>query len=117
MQELKFVYPSKKPISQGTIRFIQKNYQQMKRLNPRLPILVRTYDDSTPQLVARYDYGGIANRDLSNLNEDDIMEKLRELQEIGAVALKADVYPWQEGSLQDKDIIDYNKNDPTQHHL
>jgi len=45
------------------------------------------------------------------------MEKLRELQEIGNVALKADIYPWQESAKQDKDVIDYDKTDHNQHHL
>jgi len=118
MQEVRIVYAASKPHSAGTIRFIKKHYQQIKRLNPRLPFLVRPHEEvPKPELFARYDYGGFARRDLTDLNETEIMEKLRELQELGNIALKADIYPWQESSKQDKDVIDYDKTDPNQHHL
>ena len=35
-------------------RFLHKNYRQIKRLNPKLPVMVRHFQDITPVLTARY---------------------------------------------------------------
>jgi len=63
------------------------------------------------------DYGGIAQRDLTDLSAEECLEKLKELQQIGNVALKADIYPWQESVPKDKDIVDYDRHDPTMHNV
>jgi len=89
----------------------------MKRLNPRLPFLVRHDRDIEPQFVARYDYGGEALRDISYMNESEVKEKLRELVEIGDVALKANIHPWQQSSPTDEDVVDYDRHNPDHHHV
>lgn len=47
----------------------------------------------------------------------EVKEKLRELVEIGEVALKANLYPWQESSPKDIDCVDYDPRDFGQHHV
>jgi len=118
MQELKLVYPVKKPSGRSARRFLEAHYPQIKRLNPRLPFLVRSDEDAdTVTLTARYDYGICAQRDLTNLTPQQCLEKLRELQELGAVALKADLYPWQESVPKNHDVVDYDRGHPDHHHL
>lgn len=51
------------------------------------------------------------------MSQEEIKEQLRELVEIGEVALKANLYPWQEGSPKDIDCVDYNPRDFSQHHV
>jgi len=104
-------------VGRGARHFLKKNYKQIKRLNPRLPFLVRHFDGIAPKLTARYDYGGEAHRDLSNLSEEECLEKLRELVELGNIALKANIYPWQESVPKDTDIVYYDRQDPKKQHL
>jgi len=117
MQEVRLTLCHRSSSSQGARDFLVKNYQQIKRLNPKLPFLVRHGTDIEPQLVAVYDYGGEANRDISYMNEAEVKEKMRELVEIGEVALKANLYPWQQSSPTDEDVVDYDRHDPHQHHV
>jgi len=97
-------------------QFVAKYYPQVKRLNPSLPFLVRPADDVEPKIFARYDYGGVAHRSLTNLSAEECLGKLKELQQIGTVAIKADIYRWQESVPKDIDIVDYDRNDPSMHH-
>lgn len=48
---------------------------------------------------------------------EQIKAQLQELNSIGEVALKADLYPWQESVPKDMDTITYNPADPTQRFL
>jgi len=114
VQEVRIVY-SNRPSSLGAKTFVTKYYTQVKRLNPRLPVLVRPGDDEAPRIIARYDYGGTAHRALTGLSVEECLEKLKELQQIGTFALKADIYPWQESVPKDKDIVDYDRQDPAMH--
>eukprot|EP01125_Pyxidicula_operculata_P021858 TRINITY_DN8706_c0_g1_i1.p1 TRINITY_DN8706_c0_g1~~TRINITY_DN8706_c0_g1_i1.p1 ORF type:complete len:134 (+),score=34.58 TRINITY_DN8706_c0_g1_i1:23-424(+) len=117
MQEVRLVLCARSESSRGARLFIEKNYQQIKRLNPKLPFHVRHGIDVSPRIIARYDYGGEAHRELANLSEEEIKLQLKELVELGAVALKADVYPWQESVPKDEDVIPYDPQDPTMHHV
>jgi len=101
----------------GARDFVTNNYRQIKRLNPRLPFLIREIEESDPMLVARYDYAGESTRELADLSEAEVKEKLRELYEIGTVALKANLYPCQESVPQDLDIVNYDPYNPDMHHL
>lgn len=110
--------------------FVASQYTQIKRLNPRLPFLVRPSMAITePKIVARYgskllctvliiaDYGGEAERVVENLTQEEIKSKLKELVDIGEFALKANLYPWQESSPKDIDCVDYDPRDFGQHHV
>eukprot|EP01121_Diplochlamys_sp_Union-15-3_P006757 TRINITY_DN1727_c1_g1_i1.p1 TRINITY_DN1727_c1_g1~~TRINITY_DN1727_c1_g1_i1.p1 ORF type:complete len:133 (+),score=20.85 TRINITY_DN1727_c1_g1_i1:48-446(+) len=90
--------------SVGVVNFINKNYAELKHLNPRLPILIRNGPDATPRLWARYDYGAEAYRDIAFSNEEDILEKLKELNDIGLETPKATMRVWQSSVPQDEDI-------------
>lgn len=51
------------------------------------------------------DYGGTAERDLEDLSEKQISEKLQELNLIGQQALKATAFPWQSSVPNDIDSV------------
>ncbi len=59
----------------------------------------------------------MAVRDLSDMTADQVKETLRELTDLGEVALKADLYPWQESFRNDQDVLKYDPTDPTQHRI
>lgn len=97
-------------------QFLVDKYPQLKLLNPGLNIVVRHGDNIDPLLFARYDYGGEARREIKNKNAEEILDYLKELNDIGEVALKADLYMWQESYPKDKDVKDYHPYDPLQNH-
>ncbi|KAL3530710.1 hypothetical protein ACH5RR_010032 [Cinchona calisaya] len=68
--------------------FIEKNYKDLKKLNPKLPILVREATNTEPQLWARYDYGVERGIRLEGMTEDQISKALEDLGKVGA-ALKS----------------------------
>ena len=61
--------------------FIQKEYVELKKSNPRLPILIRESARADPSITARYDYGVEKHITLYNSNENDIVSKIQELIE------------------------------------
>ena len=59
--------------------YIQKNYQQIKELNPELPFIVRECKNAQPTIMARYDFGIEKRMYVNNLQENEIDEVVREL--------------------------------------
>jgi hypothetical protein len=57
--------------------------------------------------IAILDYGGSAERELQDLTEAQITEKIQELNLIGQHAIKATHFPWQHGVPDDLASIDY----------
>lgn len=58
------------------------------------------------------DYGGSAERDLEDLTEKQILEKLQELNLIGQQAIKANHFPWQSSAPQDEASLAYDDIPP-----
>jgi len=82
--------------------------------------MVREFSDDNmePTLTARYDYGLEASRKIAGLTDEEVKDLLKGLCQLGQDnPLKADLYPFQEGSKTDVDIIDYDPQDPDQHHV
>eukprot|EP01127_Copromyxa_protea_P003430 TRINITY_DN13246_c0_g1_i1.p1 TRINITY_DN13246_c0_g1~~TRINITY_DN13246_c0_g1_i1.p1 ORF type:complete len:138 (+),score=26.31 TRINITY_DN13246_c0_g1_i1:23-415(+) len=108
VREIRVYYNPAKASSHGTREFISTSYNQIKRLNPNLPFLVRPGGQiEEAKIIARYDYGGEAERVVNDLSVAEIKEKLKELVQLGEAAPKADHYPWQEGYKLDKDVVDF----------
>jgi len=118
-QEIRLLYHPHKACSAGARSFLDLNYVQIKRLNPRLPFTVRPYTNElqTPTLIARFDYGAEHSRDLTNMTEEEVKEQLKFLNELGGHAIKADLYSWQESSKGDVDVVDYDPNEFEFHHV
>ncbi|KAJ0973481.1 hypothetical protein J5N97_021440 [Dioscorea zingiberensis] len=87
LKELRFLFCQTSSASSHTREFVQKNYTDLKTLNPKLPILIRECSGVEPQLWARYDMGVERCVRLDGLTETQINEKLEELAKAGA-ALK-----------------------------
>lgn len=45
---------AEEPASEGARRFLTSHYQQIKRLNPKLPFLVRHSYADEPRFIVRY---------------------------------------------------------------
>uniref|UniRef100_A0A4U5QDM3 NADH dehydrogenase [ubiquinone] 1 alpha subcomplex subunit 2-like n=1 Tax=Populus alba TaxID=43335 RepID=A0A4U5QDM3_POPAL len=54
LKELRILLCQSSPSSSITRTFIEKNYKDLKTLNPKLPILIRECNGIEPQLWARY---------------------------------------------------------------
>ncbi|KAJ6945793.1 NADH dehydrogenase [Populus alba x Populus x berolinensis] len=54
LKELRILLCQSSPSSSSTRTFIEKNYKDLKTLNPKLPILIRECNGIEPQLWARY---------------------------------------------------------------
>ncbi|KAM0934765.1 putative ribosomal protein/NADH dehydrogenase [Dioscorea sansibarensis] len=85
LKELRFLFCQTSPASAFTREFVQKNYADLKRLNPKLPILIRECSGVEPQLWARYDMGIERCVCLDGLSDAQINEKLEELAKAGVV--------------------------------
>ncbi|KAJ0471036.1 putative ribosomal protein/NADH dehydrogenase [Helianthus annuus] len=54
LKELRVLFCQTSPANSSTRAFIEKNYKELKKANPKLPILIREYSGTEPQLWARY---------------------------------------------------------------
>ncbi|CAN1333929.1 NADH dehydrogenase [ubiquinone] 1 alpha subcomplex subunit 2 [Linum perenne] len=54
LKELRVLLCQSSPSSSSTRAFVEKNYKDLKKLNPKLPILIRECRGVEPQLWARY---------------------------------------------------------------
>ncbi|KAE9611113.1 putative ribosomal protein/NADH dehydrogenase [Lupinus albus] len=54
IKELRFLLCQSSPASSSARAFVEKNYKELKTLNPKLPILIRECKGVEPQLWARY---------------------------------------------------------------
>lgn len=79
LQEIRIHYCQTSPSSHGAREFVQRNYKDLKMLNPKLPILIRECSDIQPRIYARYDFGVERTVGLDNLGEAEITKKLEEL--------------------------------------
>jgi NADH dehydrogenase (ubiquinone) 1 alpha subcomplex subunit 2 len=99
MREIRFLFD---PIQHTGVRqFIEKNYGELKHLNPGLPILSRTGECTTPRVFALYDWGEERVVEVPNHTEPEVAERVRELVEIGETMEKGP-----ESFPGDRDIID-----------
>ncbi|KAJ0106448.1 hypothetical protein Patl1_19278 [Pistacia atlantica] len=88
MKELRILLCQTSPSSSATRSFVEKNYKDLKTLNPKLPILIRECSGIEPQLWARYDFGVEKGIRLEGLSEVQISKVLEDLVKAGE-ALKA----------------------------
>ncbi|KXJ19306.1 NADH dehydrogenase [ubiquinone] 1 alpha subcomplex subunit 2 [Exaiptasia diaphana] len=65
--------------SKGVRNFLEKNYTDIKKANPKFPILVRECSGVFPKMYARYGYGKEVSVELSDMKSEEVnqvMEKL-----------------------------------------
>ncbi|KAK4777803.1 hypothetical protein SAY87_017990 [Trapa incisa] len=78
IRELRFLFCQSSPESSVARSFVEKNYKDLKTLNPKLPILIRESRGVEPQLWVRYDYGVEKGIRLEGLSEEEILKSLKE---------------------------------------
>ncbi|KAJ9180500.1 hypothetical protein P3X46_008732 [Hevea brasiliensis] len=88
LKELRILLCQSSPSSSSARAFVEKNYKDLKTLNPKLPILIREASGIEPQLWARYDMGVERCVRLEGLSEAQIFKALEDLAKVGA-SLKA----------------------------
>ncbi|KAK9749277.1 hypothetical protein RND81_02G114700 [Saponaria officinalis] len=88
LKELRILFCQTSPASAEARGFVEKNYKELKSLNPKLPILIREARGVEPQLWARYDFGVERGVRLDGMNEGQISKAIEDLVKAGE-ALKA----------------------------
>ncbi|KAG5032069.1 hypothetical protein AAZX31_06G177400 [Glycine max] len=88
IKELRFLMCQSSPPSSPARAFVERNYKELKTLNPKLPILIRECSGVEPQLWARYDLGVEKGIKLEGLSEAQIFKALEDLSKAGQ-SLKA----------------------------
>lgn len=88
LKELRILFCQSSPASSSARSFVEKNYKELKKSNPKLPILIRECSGTEPQLWARYDMGVERGVRLEGMSEEQISKALEELNKVGA-SLKA----------------------------
>ncbi|QHN96624.1 NADH dehydrogenase [ubiquinone] 1 alpha subcomplex subunit [Arachis hypogaea] len=88
IRELRFLMCQSSPASSSARTFVEKNYKELKTLNPKLPILIRECSGAEPQLWARFDFGVEKGIKLEGLSEAQISKALEDLVKAGEI-LKA----------------------------
>ncbi|KAL9463479.1 hypothetical protein AB3S75_001313 [Citrus x aurantiifolia] len=83
IKELRILLCQTSPSSSSTRSFVERNYKELKTLNPKLPILIRECSGIEPQLWARYDMGVEKGIGLDGLNEAQIAKALEDLVRAG----------------------------------
>ncbi|EGG22550.1 putative NADH dehydrogenase [Cavenderia fasciculata] len=105
LQEIRIHFCQQAQSSEGLRNFITKNYTDLKRLNPKLPLMVREAHGIEPVIYARYDWGQEEKKVVTNLSEQEVEEKLKELCLMGT---KLDRSP--ESDLNEDDVVSsYNR--------
>jgi len=68
---------------QGVRDFVLSSYQELKKANPKLPILVRESMQAEAKLTARYDFGAETAVSVEGMDRASITRKLEELVKRG----------------------------------
>ncbi|KYQ90185.1 hypothetical protein DLAC_11745 [Tieghemostelium lacteum] len=100
LQEIRIHFCQSAQSSEGLRNFVVKNYSDIKKLNPKLPFLIREAHGIEPVIYARYDWGKEEKKVVTNLTEQEVEEKLKELCLLGN---KMDKSP--ESELDEPDIV------------
>ncbi|KAK9907539.1 hypothetical protein WJX75_005564 [Coccomyxa subellipsoidea] len=83
MQELRILLSQTSPGSQGARDFVLSAYQELKKANPKFPILVRESSNAEARLLARYDFGVEEAVSVEGLDKGTVSKKLEELVKKG----------------------------------
>merc|ERR1712034_102445 len=84
LKELRVLFCQTSPASASARAFVEKNYTDLKKQNPKFPILIRECRGVEPQLWARYDMGVERGIRLEGLTEEQISKAVEELVKVGA---------------------------------
>ncbi|EDO44422.1 predicted protein [Nematostella vectensis] len=83
-KEIRIHLCQKSPSSQGVRSFIEKNYVDIKKANPKFPILIRECSGIQPKMYARFDYGKESSVSLQDMKSEEVMKAMEKLVTSGA---------------------------------
>jgi len=108
VNEVRVNFCSKADHSAGVRKFVRNNYNDLKTLNPSLPFMVQPCDNiKAPFLYFRYGFGAEKTVDLTNLDEFQITDKLKESTIMGQFVPRNNFTLDGEFTPQDIDVVDY----------
>lgn len=107
MHEIKFNFCPKSQSSHGVRTWITKNYVEIKKLNPRLPFLIRDFEGIEPVVTAQYDFKSV-QKPLTNLTEQEVEQTIIELVQLSDPETNPADHPYKAMWLKtlDQDNID-----------
>ncbi|KAK8377426.1 hypothetical protein O3P69_013811 [Scylla paramamosain] len=79
LRELRIHLCQRSSASQGVRDFIEKNYVDLKKTNPKHPILIRECSGVLPKAWARYDMGKESSASLEGLTAEQVAEAISKL--------------------------------------
>ncbi|KAJ1926286.1 hypothetical protein IWQ60_003942 [Tieghemiomyces parasiticus] len=79
LKELRIHLCQTSPRSQGVRDFLIKNYADLKKANPGLPVLIREAENVESRIYARYNRAVEDKVVVDNLNESQVGQKLDQL--------------------------------------
>jgi NADH dehydrogenase (ubiquinone) 1 alpha subcomplex subunit 2 len=79
IKELRIHLCQKSASSSGIRSFIEKNYVELKKLNPKTPILIRECSGVEPKLWARSEFGKESHISLCDMNESQVLTAVERL--------------------------------------
>eukprot|EP00891_Asterochloris_glomerata_P001878 jgi/Astpho2/1878/e_gw1.00038.323.1_t len=83
LQELRIHLCQKSAGSQGARDFVLSHYHELKKANPKFPILIRECGGVQAQLVARYDFGTEHSVIIDGLDKKAVGSHLEQLVKQG----------------------------------
>ncbi|KAL3149070.1 hypothetical protein ABBQ32_001914 [Trebouxia sp. C0010 RCD-2024] len=83
LQELRVHLCQKGDASKGARDFVLSQYQHLKKVNPKFPILIRECSGAEARLIARYDFGVEHAVPIDGLDSKTIASKLQDLVKKG----------------------------------
>lgn len=83
LQELRFQFCQTSEGSKGVRDFILSSYHELKKANPRFPLLVRECKDLPARAIARFDFGEEVFVPLDGLDRDGVDKRLAEVVRMG----------------------------------
>uniref|UniRef100_A0A7R9DJ27 NADH dehydrogenase [ubiquinone] 1 alpha subcomplex subunit 2 n=1 Tax=Timema poppense TaxID=170557 RepID=A0A7R9DJ27_TIMPO len=76
VKELRIHLCQKSDASKGVRDFIEQYYVNLKKSNPKFPILIRECSGVQPRVYARYELGKESSVPLSNLKAEEVLQKV-----------------------------------------
>ncbi|KAI9140761.1 thioredoxin-like protein [Paraphysoderma sedebokerense] len=81
IRELRIHFCQTSPESNGLRTFVSQQYLNLKKDNPKLPILIREAAGVEPRIFAQYNYGVERKIAVPNMTPESIEQKLKSLVE------------------------------------
>ncbi|GJQ08871.1 hypothetical protein GpartN1_g662.t1 [Galdieria partita] len=82
-EEVRIVYSSKHPESSGVRNFLATSYEELKLLNPGLPVYVRCCDGIKPHISTRMSNGFYETSSVAGLDPQGIERTLQRMVQKG----------------------------------